>query len=166
MSCQQINYTHGTAGNFAVGLLSNNVLLCQTSRASRQRHRWNHRLHYWHRNSSKRSSAVAKCSSLSLSDSQSHWRLAAEMETAGQRRRQRSGGRHVFSVHLTLKATWVSAPETGYAADRMERLNHSHWEFSWGWDGVGGAGGYPGSSVVVRRRWCWWLAGVVGGAGG
>ena len=26
---------------------------------------------------------------------------------------------------------------------------------------VGGVGGQPGSSVVVRHRWCWWLAGVV-----
>ena len=34
---------------------------------------------------------------------------------------------------------------------------------------VGGVGGQPGSSVVVRRRWCWWLAGssvVVSGVGG
>ena len=65
-------------------------------------------------------------SSSSLSDSESL--TGSEMETAGQRRRQRSGGRHVFSVPLTLRATWVSAPEAGYA-DCMERLNHSHWEF-------------------------------------
>ena len=41
-TANHVQNTYGTApGNFAVGLLLNNVLLCQTSRASRQRHRWN-----------------------------------------------------------------------------------------------------------------------------
>ncbi len=64
----------GTApGNFAVGLLSNNVLLCQTSRASRQRHRWNHRLHITGTTTVARAGfcGVSTYSSSSLSDSES-----------------------------------------------------------------------------------------------
>ena len=49
-----------------------------------------------------------------------------------------------------------------------KRCSECGWEC--GWDGVGGAGGQPGSSVVVRRRWYWRLARQlwydVGGAGG
>ena len=60
-----------------------------------------------------------KISSLSPSDSVSdvwprRWKMMVSVDD------KRSGVRHVFLVHLTLKATWVSAPEAGYAADCVE----------------------------------------------
>ena len=112
------------------------------SRASRQRHRWNYRLHIT-------GTATAAGASLRLQNAVHchcltprvtdvwpwRWRLLVSVDD------KRSGGRHVFLVHLTLiRATWVSALEAGYTGDCIERLNHSHWD-SWGWDGVVGAGG-------------------------
>ena len=99
------------------------------SRASRQRHRWNHRLHItgtttapgaslWLQNA-----VHCHCLTPRVTDVwPRRWRLLVSIDD------KRSGGWHVFSVHLTLRATWVSAPEAGYAGDCMEWLNHSHWD--------------------------------------
>ena len=124
----------------------NNVLLCQTSRASRQRHRWslNNRWHYWHRNRS--TSWILQCQ---------HAKFIVTL-----RLRVKSG---LGDGDCWLAALMVLVASRGRQLCTTSVVLVASQGRQWCWwqaGTVGGAGGWPGSSVVVpRRRWYWWLAG-------
>ena len=156
MTCQQISYTHGTAGNFAVGLLSNNVLLCQTSRASRQRHRWNHRLHYWHRNSSRSSlqwQNAVHCHCLTprvIDVWPRRWRLLVSVDDKG------------VVAGMSFRCTLRSRPP-GFVL-RRQGTQQTAWS---GWTTPTGSFLEGGTAsvvlVAIRGRRLWYDVGGVGG---
>ena len=146
MSCQQnskFQNTYGTApGNFAVWLLSNNVLLCQTSWASRQRHRW------------------------SLDDI-----VTAGTATAARAGFFGVNTHSSSSLSDLESVTSGRGDGDCWPAASMVLVASRGRRWCWWLAGVVSCGTATSVVLVASwgRRWCWWLAGssvVVPGVGG